>query len=121
MREWRIASWKDPTRNDTGLDTRIHHLVRHFEDLRDGTHGGPEGRKDKEIHFEKMNTTLLLGTGQLTESGLRRTPDGGLNAFWALSWLNTGPQGSSQSSSRLTSEADSTTRIFAARRSATGL
>jgi hypothetical protein len=33
-----------------------------------------------------MNMNLLRDTGQLTESGLRRTPDGGLNASWALSW-----------------------------------
>jgi hypothetical protein len=33
-----------------------------------------------------MNTSLLLHTGQLTETGLRRTPDGGLNASWVLSW-----------------------------------
>ena len=61
-------------------------LIRHFEDLRDGTHGGSTTRKDKEAHFEKavqllapiarrvlneMNTNLLLDTGQLTESGLR--------------------------------------------------
>jgi hypothetical protein len=70
-------------------------LIRHFEDLRDGTHGGSVSRKDKEGHFEnavhllapiarqvldEMNAALLLGTGQLSESGLRRTPDGGLNA-----------------------------------------
>jgi hypothetical protein len=76
-------------------------LIRHFEDLRDGTHGGSTTRKDKEAHFEKavqllapiarqvlteMNTSLLLDTGQLTETGLRRTADGGLNASWALSW-----------------------------------
>jgi hypothetical protein len=76
-------------------------LIRHFEDLRDGTHGGSASRKDKEAHFEKavqllapvarqvlteMNTSLLLDTGQLTETGLRRTADGGLNASWALSW-----------------------------------
>ena len=76
-------------------------LVRHFEDLREGTHGGSASRKDKESHFEKavqlvapiarqvlieMNIHLLRDTGQLTESGLRRTPDGGLNASWALSW-----------------------------------
>src|SRR5580700_1160017 len=76
-------------------------LIRHFEDLRDGTHGGSASRKDKEAHFEKavqllapiarqvlneMNMHLLRDTGQLTESGLRRTPDGGLNASWALSW-----------------------------------
>jgi hypothetical protein len=28
-------------------------LTRHFEDLRDGTHGGSATRKDKEAHFEK--------------------------------------------------------------------
>ena len=75
-------------------------LIRHFEDLRDGTHGGSASRKDKEAHFEKavqllapiarqvlneMNVNLLRDTGQLTESGLRRTPDGGLNASWVLS------------------------------------
>ena len=76
-------------------------LIRHFEDLRDGTHGGSASREDKEVHFEKavqllapiarqvlneMNLHLLRDTGQLTESGLRRTPDGGLNASWTLSW-----------------------------------
>src|SRR5258707_4586078 len=76
-------------------------LIGHFEDLRDGTHGGSASRKDKEAHFEKavqrlapiarqvlneMNINLLHNTGHLTESGLRRTPDGGLNASWALSW-----------------------------------
>ena len=76
-------------------------LIRHFEDLRDGTHGGSASRTDKEAHFEKavqllapfacqvlteMNTNLLLGTGQLTDTGLRRAADGGLTASWALSW-----------------------------------
>src|SRR6266481_1785755 len=76
-------------------------LIRHFEDLRDGTHGGSANRRDKEAHFEKavqllapiarqvlteMNGSLLLDTGQLSETGLRRTADGGLNASWALSW-----------------------------------
>jgi hypothetical protein len=76
-------------------------LIRHFEDLRDGTHGGSVSRRDKEAHFEKavqmlapiarqvlteINMSLLLGSGQLTETGLRRTADGGLNASWALSW-----------------------------------
>jgi hypothetical protein len=28
-------------------------LIRHFADLRDGTHGGSTSRKDKEAHFEK--------------------------------------------------------------------
>jgi hypothetical protein len=76
-------------------------LIRHFEDLRDGTHGGSASRKDKEAHFEKavqllapsarqvlteVNTNLLLHTGQFTETGLRRTTDGGLSASWTLSW-----------------------------------
>jgi hypothetical protein len=76
-------------------------LIRHFEDLRDGTHGGSASRKDKEAHFEKavqllspiarqvlteINTSLLLDTGELTETGLRRTADRGLSASWALSW-----------------------------------
>ncbi len=76
-------------------------LIRHFADLQDGTHGGSARRKDKEAHFEKavqllapfarqvlaeMNASLLLDTGQLTETGLRRTADGGLNASWVLSW-----------------------------------
>jgi hypothetical protein len=33
-----------------------------------------------------MNTSLLLDTGQLTETGLQRTADGGLIASWVLSW-----------------------------------
>jgi hypothetical protein len=76
-------------------------LIRHFEDLRDGTHGGSTSREDKEAHFKKavqllapiarqvlteMNTILLLDTGELAETGLRRTADGGLEASWALSW-----------------------------------
>ncbi len=86
---------------DNAVPAYITSLIRHFEDLRDGTHGGSASRKDKEAHFEKavqllapvarqvlteMNTSLLLDTGQLTETGLRSTPDGGLNASWALSW-----------------------------------
>jgi len=76
-------------------------LIRHFEDLRDGTHGGSSNRADKEAHFGKavqllapiarqvlteMNTKLLLDTGKLTETGLLRTADGGLSASWSLSW-----------------------------------
>src|SRR5712675_1612026 len=86
---------------ESTIPAYITSLIRHFEDLRDGTHGGSASRKAKEAHFEKevqllapiarqvlteMNTSLLLDTGQLTETGLRRTADGGLNASWALSW-----------------------------------
>src|SRR6266849_8922996 len=86
---------------ETATPGYITSLIRHFEDLRDGTHGVSASRKDKEAHFEKavqllapiarqvlteMNTSLLLDTGELTETGLRRTADGGLSASWALSW-----------------------------------
>jgi hypothetical protein len=86
---------------ETAIPAYLTSLIRHFEDLRDGTHGGSSSRKDKEAHFERavellapgarqvlaeMNTSLLLDTGQLTETGLRRTADGGLIASWALSW-----------------------------------
>jgi len=36
--------------------------------------------------INEMNASLLLDTGQLTETGLRRTADGGLSAAWSLSW-----------------------------------
>src|SRR5258705_2414723 len=76
-------------------------LIRHFEDLRDGPRGGAASPEDKEAHFERavqllapiarqvlteMNTSLLLDTGQLIETGLQRTEDGGLQASWVLSW-----------------------------------
>jgi hypothetical protein len=87
--------------SENAVPAYITSLMRHFEDLRDGTHGGSASRKDKEAHFERavqllapiarevlteMNTSLLLDTGQLTETGLLRTPDGGLSASWILSW-----------------------------------
>src|SRR5438309_10526531 len=86
---------------EIAIPAYITSLIRHFADLRDGTHGGSASRKDKEAHFEKAvqllapvarqvlterNTCLLLDTGKLTETGLRRTVDGGLIASWALSW-----------------------------------
>jgi len=86
---------------ESAIPAYITSLIRHFGDLRDGTHGGSASRKDKEAHFEKavqllapiarqvlteMNTSLLLDTAELTETGLRRTADGGLDASWALSW-----------------------------------
>ena len=55
-------------------------LLRHFADLRDGTHGGAISRQDKERLFtaavalldpharqplKEINTDLLLGTGEV--------------------------------------------------------
>jgi hypothetical protein len=76
-------------------------LIRHFIDLRDGTHGGAVIRTDKEAHFAhavellapvarqalaEMNTYLLLDSGSLDETGLTRSEDGSLAAIWQLSW-----------------------------------
>jgi hypothetical protein len=67
-------------------------LIRHFEDLRDGTHGGSASQKDKEAHFEKavqllapiahqvlteINARLLLDTGQLADAILKGTVGAG--------------------------------------------
>ena len=75
-------------------------LLRHFADLRDGTHGGARSRRDKERLFSpavalldpharqalrEINTDLLLGTGEVTATGVRRHGSG-LDAIWALSW-----------------------------------
>jgi hypothetical protein len=75
-------------------------LRRHFADLRDGTHGGAVRRQDKERFLSaaitlldpharqvltEINTDLLLGTGEVTATGVRRR-GGGVEAIWALSW-----------------------------------
>jgi len=85
----------------TQLPASASALLRHFADLRDGTHGGARSRKDKEALFaaavplldpfarlalEEINTYLLLGTGEVTATGVRRSADGGTDAVWALSW-----------------------------------
>ena len=76
-------------------------LLRHFADLRDLVHGGAESRPDKERLFteaaelldpyakqtlDEINTHLLLDTGEVSGSGVRRTGDGGVAAVWTLSW-----------------------------------
>jgi hypothetical protein len=75
-------------------------LLRHFADLRDGTHGGAISRQDKERLFtaavalldpharqplDEINTDLLLGTGEVTATGVQRRR-GGVEAIWALAW-----------------------------------
>jgi hypothetical protein len=75
-------------------------LLRHFADLRDGTHGGVSSRHDKERVFttavalldpharqplNEINTDLLLSTGEVTATGVRRR-GAGVDAIWALSW-----------------------------------
>src|SRR5260370_12084610 len=74
--------------------------LRHFADLRDGTHGGAISRPDKERLFtaavalldprarqalEEINTDLLLGTGEVTATGVHRRR-GCVDAVCAPSW-----------------------------------
>jgi hypothetical protein len=76
-------------------------LLRHFADLRDGSHGGVTSRQDKERLFiaavpllapyanqvlDEINTYLLLDTGEVNATGIRRSADGGVEAIWPLSW-----------------------------------
>src|SRR5258708_13892481 len=75
-------------------------LLRHFAGLRDGTHGGAISRQDKEGFFSaaaalldpyarqvlaEINAGLLLSTGEISATGVRRSSDG-VDAIWALSW-----------------------------------
>lgn len=76
-------------------------LLRHFADLRDGTHGGAVSRADKESLFrtavdlldpyarrslEEINEALLLDEGTLESTGVIRSQDTGLVCSWTLSW-----------------------------------
>jgi hypothetical protein len=76
-------------------------LVRHFADLRDGTHGGTASRQEQERLFadavalldpharqalEEIDAHLLLGAGEVTATGVRPDGQGGAVAVWALSW-----------------------------------
>jgi hypothetical protein len=77
-------------------------LLRHFGDLRDGTHGnGAVSRADKEKLFVaavdylapyarqalgEMNDVLLLASGTVAASGVSRSPEGNITAAWTLSW-----------------------------------
>jgi hypothetical protein len=75
-------------------------LLRHFADLRDGTYGGVRSRSEKEDLFKvaaglldpfarqalsEINTYLLLGTGEVTATGVQRRL-GDVEAAWMLSW-----------------------------------
>ena len=94
------SNLKDETIHTT-RPASVSALLRHFADLRDGTHGGASSRADKERLFAaavplldpharqalaEINAYLLLGTGELTATGVRRSADGGIDAVWSLSW-----------------------------------
>ena len=76
-------------------------LLRHFDDLRDGTHGGSVSRQDKEAHFayavellaplaqqalDEINGRLLLDKGSVVATGLQRDNRDGLRSSWDLAW-----------------------------------
>lgn len=76
-------------------------LLRHFEDLRDRTHGGVVSRADKQRLFAhavdlldrpvrevlgEVDRVMLLGEGQITATGCLAAAGGGLGAQWALTW-----------------------------------
>ena len=77
-------------------------LLRHFTDLRDRRHGADAvSQAEKEALFastvellapyaravlEELNEGLLLGTGEVVETGLTRAPDGGTAATWSPTW-----------------------------------
>ncbi|MFF3877251.1 hypothetical protein [Streptomyces sp. NPDC001978] len=84
----------------TPAPAHIAALLRHFTDLRDGTHGDAVTRRDKEGLFaaaiplldpyarqalDEFNTSLLLGQGEVVATGLRATTSGS-EAIWALTW-----------------------------------
>src|ERR1700693_3447009 len=86
---------------DSSSDESTAALLRHFADLRDGTHGGASSRRDKERLFDaaialldpyarqvlgEIHRYLLLDTGQGPAAGVRRSADDGVDAVWALSW-----------------------------------
>lgn len=75
-------------------------LLRHFRDLRDGTHDGMRDRPGKEVSFaravewlapvarqvlDEIDRELLAGTGTIADSGLQSDSDGSW-AAWTLSW-----------------------------------
>jgi hypothetical protein len=79
----------------------ITELLRHFADLRDGTHGGATSRRDREQLFmqavslldpyarqalNEINEHLLLGTGEVTATGVQSLAGGGVHSVWTLSW-----------------------------------
>jgi hypothetical protein len=84
-------------------------LIRHFADLRDGTHGGAAvSRTEKEQLFSvavshldpharqalaELNHVLLLGTGTIAASGVTRSPVGDVTAVWTLGWPEQGEAG----------------------------
>jgi hypothetical protein len=84
----------------TGQPGHLNALLRHFRDLRDGTHDGVAALEDKQASFaravpllapvarqalDEINEQLLANSGTVSDSGLQRG-GGGSWAAWTLSW-----------------------------------
>jgi hypothetical protein len=92
------------TTDHTMTSSRPEHtgaLLRHFADLRDGSHGAVTSRREKERLFaeavalldpyarqalDEIDGDLLLDTGEITATGVRRSAAAGLDSVWALAW-----------------------------------
>jgi len=93
------------TSTHNGYDRATPHLrglLRHFADLRDGTHGdGAVSRAAKEQLFSaavdyldpyarqtlaEINEALLLGSGTISNTGVTRSANGDCTALWTLAW-----------------------------------
>jgi hypothetical protein len=76
-------------------------LLRHFADLRDGSHGTATSRREKERLFadavalldpyarqalHEIDADLLLDTGEITATAVRRSATAGLESVWSLAW-----------------------------------
>ncbi|MGD1076022.1 MAG: hypothetical protein ABR903_08105 [Thermodesulfovibrionales bacterium] len=95
-----MAATKPP--DDHSAPAHLRGLLRHFADLRDGSHGNKAvTRADKERLFDaavkhldpyarqalvEMNDTLLLGSGTIDSTGVVKSPDGDVVAIWTLGW-----------------------------------
>jgi hypothetical protein len=93
-----------PTTDHTMTGSYSEHagaLLRHFADLRDGSHGAATSRQEKERLFaeavalldpyarqalDEIDADLLLDTGEITATGVRRSATAGLDSVWALAW-----------------------------------
>ncbi|MFJ2092218.1 hypothetical protein ACIOEW_23540 [Streptomyces sp. NPDC087901] len=90
-----------PSAAPSAVPAPLDALVRHFTDLREGTHAGHADRPSKETAFSEaaelldaparqvlaeFDTHLLLGTGTIRATGLRRDQYGGHFAAWRLTW-----------------------------------
>ena len=91
------------TRSDIdSTPAHLRGLLRHFADLRDGTHGDfAVSRADKEKIFVaaidylapyarqtlgEMNDALLLASGAVAATGVSKSPEWDVTAVWTLSW-----------------------------------